>query len=356
MNDFSVRLIRWYNIHKRDLPWRKTNDPYLIWISEIVLQQTRVEQGLDYFLRFTSRFPNVQTLAEATTDEVLKLWEGLGYYSRARNLHETSKTIVDKHKGVFPDSYNEIIALKGIGEYTASAISSFAFNQPTAVMDGNVLRVVARINGIKKDILSSVVKQEVRNQLAQWIDRKNPGIFNQATMEFGALHCKPQNPDCKKCIFKKDCIAFNTQCVGSIPFKAIQTKIKERYFNYLLIHVNVKKEVFIPVHKRTGNDIWKGLYELPLIETKQHNSLKKLYQSRGWKALFKGVDYEIVKESEMIFHQLSHRTLHTRFIEVNTNKIIKGFDQIKYELVKPTKLKSLAFPVLITRYLGNAVG
>jgi A/G-specific adenine glycosylase len=350
MNDFSARLIRWYNAHKRDLPWRKTHDPYLIWISEIMLQQTRVEQGLDYYLRFTSRFPNVRALAKAPIDEVLKLWEGLGYYSRARNLHETSKTIVDKYKGIFPGNFDEIIALKGIGEYTASAISSFAFNQPTPVMDGNVLRVLARIKGIKKDILSSSVKQEIYQQLEQWIDRKNPGIFNQAIMEFGALHCKPQNPDCNKCVFKKDCVAFKKQCVGSIPFKATQTKIKERYFNYLLIHVHVKKEGFIPVHKRTGNDIWKGLYELPLIETKQHNSLKKLYQSREWKALFKGVNFEIAKESEMIFHQLSHRTLHTRFIEVNTDKFI---NETKYELIKLKKLKSLAFPVLISKYLNK---
>ena len=353
MNDFSVRLIRWYSTHKRDLPWRKTYDPYFIWISEIILQQTRVEQGLDYYLRFIRRFPNVRALAKASTDEVLKLWQGLGYYSRARNLHEAAKVIIEKHKGVFPENYNEIIALKGIGEYTANAISSFAFYQPTPVMDGNVLRVITRIKGIKKDILSSATKQEVRKQLEQWIDRKNPGTFNQSIMEFGALQCKPQNPDCKKCIFRKDCVAYNKQCVGSIPFKATRTQIKERYFNYLLIRCKVKKDVFISVHQRNGNDIWKGLYELPLIETKQHNSLKKLYQSKEWKAIFKGVKYEIVRESEIIFHQLSHRTLHTRFIEVHTNKIINGTDNIKYELVKPKKLKSLTFPVLIKRYLEN---
>lgn len=244
--DFSTQIIEWYRTNKRDLPWRKTKNPYQIWLSEIILQQTRVEQGLSYYLKFIEKYPSIKDLANAPQDEVLKLWQGLGYYSRARNLHYTSKVITDKYKGEFPATYKEILDLKGIGEYTAAAISSFSFNLPYPVIDGNVYRVLSRVFDIDTPIDSTLGKKEFKELAYELINKNNPSEYNQAIMEFGALYCKPQSPDCENCIFTSTCLAFKTKKINELPVKSKKLKQKNRYFNYLVFidedYTYLKKE------------------------------------------------------------------------------------------------------------------
>lgn len=211
MKAFSAKIINWYQQNKRDLPWRTTNDPYFIWLSEIILQQTRVDQGMSYYLKFTQTFPTISHLAKADNEKVMKLWQGLGYYSRARNLHTTSQIVHSDHKGQFPDSYESILELKGVGEYTAAAIASFAFNKPHAVVDGNVYRVLARVFGILTPIDSTQGKKEFRELAETLLNKKDPALHNQAIMEFGALQCKPVNPDCSSCPLQSMCYAFEKE-------------------------------------------------------------------------------------------------------------------------------------------------
>ncbi|MCB0400567.1 MAG: A/G-specific adenine glycosylase [Flavobacteriales bacterium] len=260
---FSEDLIHWYKRHKRDLPWRNTTDPYVIWLSEIILQQTRVDQGIGYFHRFLERFPDVFQLAEAHEDDVLKLWQGLGYYSRARNLHATAQVIAQEYNGHFPGNYHDLLKLKGVGEYTAAAIASFAFREKQPVVDGNVYRVLSRVFGIDTPIDSSAGKKMFRQLAADLIPDQNPDTFNQAIMEFGALHCVPKSPDCEACIFLRECYAKQHQLTGELPKKAGKTKQRDRYFNYLV----VMNRDHVYLHQRQGKDIWKGLHEFPLIET-----------------------------------------------------------------------------------------
>ncbi|MFZ4583041.1 MAG: A/G-specific adenine glycosylase, partial [Paludibacter sp.] len=231
----SKTLINWYEHNKRELPWRDISDPYRIWISEIILQQTRVNQGISYYLRFVDRFPDVKALATAHEDEVLKYWQGLGYYSRARNLHKTAQIIVEKHNGNFPNSYTEIVQLKGIGAYTAAAICSFAYNQPYGVVDGNVYRVLSRLFAIQTPIDSSQAKNEFSDLATNLLNNSNPGIHNQAIMEFGALQCVPVQPECNTCPFQKTCKAYELDLVDKLPIKASKTKVRERFFNYFFI-------------------------------------------------------------------------------------------------------------------------
>ena len=259
MNNFSEILINWYREHKRELPWRESSDPYLIWISEIILQQTRVVQGYDYFIRFIKRFPDVTSLAEADEDEVMKFWQGLGYYSRARNLHAAARSM----NGVFPKTYPEVLALKGVGEYTAAAICSFAYNMPYAVVDGNVYRVLSRYLGIETPIDSTEGKKLFASLAGEFLDKSRPAVYNQAIMDFGAIQCTPQNPACLFCPLAGSCMALSKSMVAQLPVKQHKTKTTERFLNY--IYVRAGACTFI--NKRTGNDIWKNLFELPLIET-----------------------------------------------------------------------------------------
>ncbi|MEL7585677.1 MAG: A/G-specific adenine glycosylase [Prolixibacteraceae bacterium] len=263
MVDVGVEVLRWYAICKRDLPWRETKDPYAVWLSEIILQQTRVDQGLSYYLRFLEKYPTVAALAKANEDDILKLWQGLGYYSRARNLHATARMVTDTYGGAFPSGYDELIRLKGIGEYTAAAIASISFNQPHAVVDGNVYRFLSRLYGISTPIDTPRGKKEFSLLANTLIDRKNPGEYNQAVMEFGALCCTPKKPGCSSCIFSNRCVALQTAMTDQYPVKAGKQKIRLRFFNYLLISDH--DHIFI--RKRIENDIWKNLYEFPLIET-----------------------------------------------------------------------------------------
>ncbi|NNF02440.1 MAG: A/G-specific adenine glycosylase, partial [Bacteroidia bacterium] len=248
--NISQRLIEWYDRHKRDLPWRNTRDPYLIWISEIILQQTRVEQGLPYFEKFIENFPNVKSLAEADEDEVLKLWQGLGYYSRARNLHNASKSVMNDHSGSMPGNYSSLKKLKGVGDYTAAAVASFAYKEAKAVVDGNVIRFISRYFGIEDEVNSAKGIRQISDAASEILDKDDPDIHNQAIMEFGALQCIPSNPDCSSCPFQNNCFAFNNRSVASLPKKKKALKQKHRYFNFFLFRID---DGFF-IEKRTDND------------------------------------------------------------------------------------------------------
>jgi len=308
----SKSLIKWYEANKRELPWRDISDPYRIWISEIILQQTRVNQGLSYYLRFIERFPDVKTLAIANEDEVLKYWQGLGYYSRARNLHKTAQIIAEKHKGKFPDSYTNIVQLKGIGAYTAAAVCSFAYNQAYAVVDGNVYRVLSRLFAIETPIDSNKAKKEFSELATNMLDKSTPGIHNQAIMEFGALQCIPVQPDCNACPFQKTCKAYKLDLVDKLPIKASKTKVRERFFNYILIQYQSK----IYIQKRTEKDIWQNLFELPLIES------NKLFEPEeiGTNDFLTNIEnIEISSTTSTFKHILSHQRIFARFFSVTVS-------------------------------------
>lgn len=262
---FSKKIISWFQLNKRDLPWRHTKDPYTIWLSEIILQQTRVAQGLPYYYRFLEQLPTIQDFAKASQEEILRLWQGLGYYSRARNMHATSKLIVEKYGGNFPDNYDELIKLKGIGPYTGAAIASFAFGEATPVVDGNVFRVLSRVFGIGTDIASLPARKEFTELASTLIPVDTPADFNQAIMEFGALQCTPQKPNCMFCPLQSECYAFQHQSQGQLPVKLKKTKVRNRYFNYFAI----QQEGKFVMNKRPEGDIWSGLYEFYLIETEK---------------------------------------------------------------------------------------
>lgn len=308
----SKSLIKWYEANKRELPWRDISDPYRIWISEIILQQTRVNQGLSYYLRFIERFPDVKALAIANEDEVLKYWQGLGYYSRARNLHKTAQIIAEKHKGKFPNSYTDIVLLKGIGAYTAAAVCSFAYNQAYAVVDGNVYRVLSRLFAIETPIDSNKAKKEFSELATNLLDKSKPGIHNQAIMEFGALQCIPVQPDCNACPFQKTCKAYKLDLVDKLPIKASKTKVRERFFNYFLIQYQSK----IYIQKRTEKDIWQNLYELPLIES------NKLFEPEeiGTNDFLTNIEnIEISSTTSTFKHILSHQRIFARFFSVTVS-------------------------------------
>lgn len=309
MNEFSSILIEWYRNNQRDLPWRRTKDPYLIWISEIMLQQTRVAQGYDYFVRFVSRFPDVDTLARASEDEVLKYWQGLGYYSRARNLHEAARSM----KNGFPVTYEDIRKLKGVGDYTAAAVCSISYNLPYAVVDGNVYRVLSRWLAIDMPIDSTSGKKLFAEVSGELLDKEHPGLHNQAVMEFGALQCTPQNPDCGVCPLSNSCVAFHQGRVTAYPVKQHKAITSDRFFNY--IYVRVGAHTFIS--KRTGNDIWKNLFELPLIETDKRLSQEEFMATNAFQKLFSGEIKPIVRcVKQGVKHVLSHRVIYTDFYEV----------------------------------------
>ena len=311
MNEFADKLIDWYAEYKRELPWRDTKDPYRIWISEIILQQTRVAQGYDYYIRFVRRFPDVFALADADEDEVMKYWQGLGYYSRARNLHAAARSV--KEAGAFPTTYEGVRALKGVGDYTAAAICSFAYDMPCAVVDGNVYRVLSRWMGIDTPIDSTQGKKLFAQLADELMDKLRPALYNQAIMDFGALQCTPASPDCVSCPLADGCAALSQGKVDVLPVKQHKTKVTNRYFNY--IYVRTGGHTYI--RKRTGNDIWKNLYEPLLIETDEDLSgndkaiLQKLQEVFGNR---EGVFFRPVRQG--VRHVLSHRIIHANFYEL----------------------------------------
>ena len=346
MNNFSEILINWYREHKRELPWREASDPYLIWVSEIILQQTRVVQGYDYFIRFIKRFPDVTSLAEADEDEVMKFWQGLGYYSRARNLHAAARSM----NGVFPKTYPEVLALKGVGEYTAAAICSFAYNMPYAVVDGNVYRVLSRYLGIETPIDSTEGKKLFASLAGEFLDKSRPAVYNQAIMDFGAIQCTPQNPACLFCPLAGSCMALSKSMVAQLPVKQHKTKTTERFLNY--IYVRAGACTFI--NKRTGNDIWKNLFELPLIETASSVTEEELLALPEFIKLFDKEEVPVVRSiCRNVKHVLSHRVLYANFYEVVLPEKTKSFSS--YLKIKTNELEQYAVPKLIHAFLEKYV-
>jgi len=344
MPKFHKILTVWYQQNKRDLPWRTKKDPYWVWVSEIILQQTRVDQGTAYFLRFIERFPDVRTLADAPENEVLKLWQGLGYYSRARNMHVAARQIMNEFNGSFPDTIINIEKLKGIGSYTAAAIASIAFSLPYAAIDGNVYRVLARVFGIETPIDSTIGKREFSQLANELLDRQNPSVFNEALMEFGALQCTPQNPDCNSCPFRDQCIAFNQNKIAMRPFKSKKTKVKNRFFNYLFI----RQAQYFYLEKREDKDIWRNLYQFPLIESTKALNIAELLSTEQFKSLFNGIDISVDAISPEIIHVLTHQRLHVRFIEINISISETSFPWIK---VLPNEVHDFPIPKLIDNFL-----
>ena len=339
---FSNSLTAWYLQNKRDLPWRNTTDPYKIWLSEIMLQQTRVAQGLPYFLRFIESFPTVFDLANASEEEVLKLWQGLGYYSRARNLHATAKIIANDYAGDFPNNFKELLKLKGVGDYTAAAIASFSFNEVILVVDGNVYRVLARYFDIKTNIALPKAKKEFFELASELISKENPALFNQAIMEFGALQCVPQNPDCTKCILNSSCLALQKKKVNQLPVKIKTLKITHRYLNYIIVEDENQKTV---ISKRDKKGIWHNLYEFPLIETDNEVDIEFISEKIN-ETLFKEnkiISITEINENEVL-HKLSHQTLHIKFWKVLVDGKITN--SVSYnELIK------FPFPIVIYNFI-----
>jgi A/G-specific adenine glycosylase len=348
---FANQLINWYEHNKRDLPWRNTTDPYKIWLSEIILQQTRVAQGLPYYEAFITQYPTVFDLASASETEVLRLWQGLGYYSRARNLHVCAKTVVKDYQGEFPDNFDELLKLKGIGRYTAAAIASFAFGQPNAVVDGNVYRVLSRIFGMENDISSSNGPKVFELKANELLDRKQPGSFNQAIMEFGAIQCSPKSPACGLCPYSSTCFAFNNNCIDLLPVKTKKVKVTKRYFTYVVFRI----EDQYYLKERGKKDVWQGLFDFHLLETDALQSFDNVL------SLLSEMDLqasEIGESSKIYEHVLTHQRIFANFVEVKLQK-----DQIdklskltaQLNLYSIEQIRELPKPVLISQYLEDQV-
>ena len=342
LSNFSDILVDWYKINKRDLPWRETTDPYIIWISEVILQQTRVAQGYDYFLRFIRRFPDVKTLAEADEDEVMKYWQGLGYYSRARNLLAAAKSVTDD----FPDTYEGVRALKGVGDYTAAAICSCAYNLPYAVVDGNVYRVLSRYFGIDTPIDSTEGKKLFASLADEIMDKKQPGLYNQAIMDFGAIQCTPASPNCMFCPLSESCMALSKGLTTKLPVKQHKTKTINRYFNYIYVRMGA----YTFINKRSGNDIWKNLFEFPLIETDAEVSEEELYALPAFCQLFAGHEQPSIHcVLKNVKHVLSHRVIYANFYEVELKESSRSFSA--YRKVEINELEKYAVPRLIHSFM-----
>lgn len=341
MSAFSKTILRWYSENKRPLPWRNTRDPYKVWLSEIILQQTRVAQGLPYYQRFVKQYPVVRQLAAAEETAVLKLWQGLGYYSRARNLHSTAKTITMDYDGKFPETYKELITLKGVGDYTASAIASICFDEARPVVDGNVYRVLARYFGIDLPINSSKGIKYFKKLAIEVMDASSIGEYNQAIMEFGALQCSPQSPDCDHCPLNAGCIALQQKRVTTLPVKLKKKKARIRYFNFL---VYIDKLGNTRLDKRTGHGIWRHLYEFPLMETGTLMEESEMYGRVS--AREESIKNIVLWKQDPIVHKLSHQHLITRFWIVETKEEIK--DGIPFE-----SLPQYPVPVLLAEFLDT---
>jgi len=343
---FSDKIVKWYLDNKRPLPWRLTTDPYKIWLSEVILQQTRVNQGLPYYEQFIRSYPGVKDLARAPEQEVLRLWQGLGYYTRARNLHKCAKSIVEFHDAKFPVTSENLQKLPGIGHYTAAAIASFAFGEPVAVLDGNVFRILSRIFGIDTAINSPQGKKQFSLLANELISKKSPALHNQAVMEFGALFCTPQNPKCPECPFKTTCLAFNHDLINLLPQKTRGKKSRKRYFYYLV----VEKNKSLLMKKREQKDIWQGLFDFVLIERNRPVKPETLMTEKENKRWFKKI--EAVKVSKKYKHVLTHQTIHCRFIQV---KALNSFSlpQPGLSFYSPGEVARLPKPALISRFLDE---
>ena len=340
--NFSNLLIKWYLQNKRDLPWRNTTNPYLIWLSEIMLQQTRVAQGMPYFLSFTTAFPTVFDLAKANEEQVLKLWQGLGYYSRARNLHQTAQYIATELNGIFPDTYVDLLKLKGVGEYTAAAIASFAYNEVVPVVDGNVFRVLSRYFDIETDIAQASAKKEFAALAFELMPKDSPAIFNQAIMEFGALQCVPKSPNCSICVFNESCAALQKNKVDQLPVKTKKLKVRNRYFNYIVASDENENTL---IQKRTSKGIWHNLYEFPLLETEKEEDFDFVSEQIQNEYFKENTISSILETNDKsIVHKLSHQHLHIKFWNVKIKGSIENGIDMK-------TLKTFPFPIVIHNFI-----
>lgn len=346
--DFTKKLMTWFSTNERPLPWKGEKNPYLIWLSEIILQQTRVEQGLPYFEKFKKRYPTVDKLADAPEDEVMKMWEGLGYYSRARNLHTAAKYIAFELGSHFPDTYAGILQLKGVGPYTAAAIASFAYGLPHAVVDGNVYRVLSRYFGISDPIDTTIGKKRFAQLAQELLDKSQPGAYNQAIMDFGATHCTPALPACQQCLMQNDCRAFKDKKVRELPVKSKKLKRRQRFFNYLLMNSNGQ----IYIRKRTAKDIWQNLYEFPMIETNElvedRQALKEIPEWMSWMGR---AEVKIAKVSEPLKQNLTHQRIIARFWELQLPDDWPLPASSDWLAIKRENTAKYAFPKVIDTYL-----
>ena len=335
---FSNKLINWYNHNKRDLPWRKTKDPYKIWVSEIILQQTRIEFGIKYYNKFLKRYPDVKKLANSKEIDLMKIWEGLGYYSRAINMLKTAKIVLNSFNGVFPLEYEQLIQLPGVGDYTASAISSICNDELQVVVDGNVLRFLSRIHKIDLPIESIKTKKYFKKLGFKLIQDVKPGDFNQALMDYGSTICKPKKFDCNSCLFSIDCKAYNSNSVENYPVKKKKIKLKDRFLNYVVVVTNDNKT---QIKKRDSSGIWKNLYEFPLIETKVETSAKQISKELN-------LNLKDLLSVKKINHRLSHQLLHITFF-------VYKVDYKLDDLVDINALASYPFPKPINKFISELV-
>ena len=349
MNHIQDTLINWYAANRRDLPWRHDPTPYQVWISEVILQQTRVNQGWEYYLRFVGKWPTVADLAAASEEEVLKMWQGLGYYSRARNLHTCAKQVVEQYNGAFPADFEQLRKLKGIGDYTAAAIASIAFNLPHAVVDGNVYRVLARLYDINTPININEGQKLFARLADELLNHEQPSLHNQAMMEFGALQCTPKNPNCLLCPLQAQCLAFAHQTMMQRPVKLQKLKVTTRYFNYLVI----KTEGGIYLHKRSDDDIWKNLYDFPCIESEKPITVEEVINSEKFVQLIENIHFTIIKASPTFTHKLTHRTILAQFIEIKLEQKLLQIETKDLILARETELGSFPIPRLIDLYLNT---
>lgn len=341
---FNKTLLHWYSANKRDLPWRKTKDPYKIWLSEIIMQQTQIAQGQPYYEAFIEQYPTIFDLAKADESAVLKLWQGLGYYSRARNLHFTAKYVSQEYNGVFPNTYKALLKLKGVGDYTASAIASFCYNEPSAVVDGNVYRVLSRYFGIDTPINSSQGNKEFKALASSLIDKEHPAEYNQAIMEFGALQCKPKNPLCDSCPLNTSCVALQKNMVDQLPIKINKTKVAVKYFNFLVVLSADEKTIF---EKREEKGIWQNLYQFPLIETEKPLKIHQFKNHPLVNAFFGTSDFDFsLYNNKDIIHKLSHQHLHTKFWIITIFKLPKSGISIDTLHDYPT-------PILLSNFIDE---
>nr|WP_082671541.1 A/G-specific adenine glycosylase [Myroides marinus] len=339
---FSNKLITWYLENKRFLPWRETKNPYAIWLSEIILQQTRVAQGLPYFEAFLNTYPTVTDLANAPEDDVMRLWQGLGYYSRARNLHATAKKVAYELNGNFPTNYKDLLTLKGVGEYTAAAIASIAYDEVVPVVDGNVFRVLSRVYGITSDISANSTKKEFQELAATLIPAEAPATFNQAIMDFGATQCTPKSPDCSLCPYINDCVAYATNQVSTLPIKLAKVKVKKRYLDFIII-LDANGNTII--EQRTEKDIWQQLYQFPLIDSFKHNAEDiNDYVKEKFDSLY--IKEVLALTNEAITHQLSHQKLHIKFWGVRV-------DNIPTDSTAWAELNKFGFPIVIHNFIKS---
>jgi A/G-specific adenine glycosylase len=343
---FQSEIVKWYLEHKRDLPWRATNDAYVIWLSEVILQQTRVEQGLPYFNRFLQSYPTVLHFAAATETQILKLWQGLGYYSRGRNMLFTAMQVRDHHNGIFPTNYDALIKLKGIGDYTAAAIASFSSNERKAVLDGNVFRVLSRYFGIVEPINSSGGKKQFLALAQSLIGDQDASVYNQAIMEFGALQCKPKSPDCRICPVQSGCVARQGDLVNALPVKLNKLKKRTRYFNYFVAYAEDK----LLVKKRNAGDIWQELYDFPLIETAEnYNDVPRDFSEQLHTLFGKACEITVLSQQK---HLLTHQTIYVQFFGLD-NYIINFNQDAEIKWVSLEEFNELPQPKVITNFMGT---